>query len=189
MSGPEVAAIVLAAGGSSRLGVPKQLVSVGGETLLERAVRVAREAGCRPILVALGASAERIIGATRLGDAILVRNDTWQEGIASSIRTGIAAVPASPTGVILMVCDQPAVRASHLQLLMQVSERITASRYAGRNGVPAYFPANAFERLRGLKGDRGARELLRDVETIELPGGELDIDTPEDLCRLEDLPG
>lgn len=187
VNGGKVAAIVLAAGGSSRLGRPKQLVRIGSETLLERAVRVAREAGCAPVIVVVGAGAEQIVKQTWLGDAVAVRNEAWEQGMASSIRTGLAGVPAGASGVVLMVCDQPAVHASHLRLLMGAPERVRASRYAGRNGVPAYFPASAFERLRGLEGDAGARELLRDAEGVELPGGEIDIDTSEDVARLQDL--
>ena len=86
-----IAAVVLAAGASTRLGEPKQLIAIGGETLLERAVRTAREAGCAPVVVVLGADAERIRERCDLGDALAVVNEEWQEGMASSIRIGVAA--------------------------------------------------------------------------------------------------
>jgi molybdenum cofactor cytidylyltransferase len=186
-----VAAVVLAAGASSRLGELKQLALLGEETLLERAVRVAREARCEPVMVVMGADYVRVLGNSRLGDAVLVINDEWEEGMASSIRAGVRALrfAAKDTeGVLLMTCDQPAVTAEHLRSLMRRSE-VKASRYAGRNGVPAFFPTECFESLMALTGDAGARELLAEAQYEELAGGELDVDTVEDLARARALFG
>ncbi len=174
-----IAAIVLAAGASTRLGEPKQLIVIGGEALLERAVRTAREAVCAPVVVVLGADAEWIRERCDLGDGLVIVNEDWEEGMASSIRIGVAAVHGVD-GVVLMTCDQPAVTAGHLRKLTATGE-ITASAYAGRRGVPAYFPAAAFSALMRLTGDAGARELLRDAATADLAGGELDVDTAVDL--------
>ncbi len=174
-----VAAVVLAAGESKRLGEPKQLVRLGTETLLERAVRVGQEAGCSPVIVVLGASAASIEAECEFGDAVLVVNDDWAEGMGSSIRAGVSALPDADACVV-MTCDMPAVTAAHLQLLM-VSGEVTASTYAGRRGVPTYFPSAAFPLLMELHGDAGARDLLRSARCVELVGGELDIDTEEDL--------
>jgi molybdenum cofactor cytidylyltransferase len=181
------AAVVLAAGASSRLGEPKQLVTIAGETLLERAVRTAREAGCSPVVVVLGAAAEQIVEQCDLSDAVVVVNELWSEGMGSSVRLGVAAVQGAD-GVVLMTCDQPAVSAGHLRALM-ASGDVAGSAYAGRVGVPAYFPAAGFARLLELRGDRGAREMLRGVAGVELPGGEVDVDTVEDLARAEKLFG
>jgi molybdenum cofactor cytidylyltransferase len=181
------AAVVLAAGASTRLGEPKQLVRIGGEALLERAVRVAREAGCAPIVVVLGAEAERIRAACDLGDAVIVENERWSEGMASSIQTGIRAV-GDVDGAVLMTCDQPAVTVGHLRVLMATGE-VAASAYAGRGGVPAYLPASLFPALMLLRGDAGARELLRTARTVELPGGELDVDTADELAQARALFG
>ena len=175
------AAVILAAGASTRLGEPKQLVRLGGETLLERAVRVAREAGCEPVVVVLGAEAERVLAACDLRGARVVRNEQWREGMASSVRVGVAAADGAD-GVVLMTCDQPAVTAEHLRALM-VSGAVTASAYSGRRGVPAYFPASCFAELMRLTGDAGARELLREASVIDLPGGELDVDTEADQSK------
>src|SRR6266567_5730824 len=87
-----VAALVMAAGASTRLGSPKQLVMLGSETLLERAVRVAREAGCSPVVVVVGAHHVQVLGSNVLGDAVPVINDEWEEGMASSIRLGVRAL-------------------------------------------------------------------------------------------------
>jgi CTP:molybdopterin cytidylyltransferase MocA len=181
------AAVVLAAGASTRLGEPKQLVVIGGETLLDRAVRAAREAGCSPVVVVLGAEAERIAERCELGDAVVVVNPEWKEGMASSIHVGVGAVGGAD-GVVLMTCDQPAVTAEHL-LVLVASGEVTASAYAGRQGVPAYFPAAAFAELLELRGDAGARELLRQAPTVELVGGELDVDTAADRAAAERLFG
>jgi molybdenum cofactor cytidylyltransferase len=178
-----IAAVVLAAGASTRLGEPKQLVMIAGETLLERAVRAAREAGCSPVVVVLGASEEEIVARCDLDDAFVLVNEFWNEGMASSIRVGVGAVQDAD-GVVLMTCDQPAVTAGHLRALMATGQ-VTASAYAGRRGVPAYFPATAFSTLMALQGDAGARDLLRGAPAIELVGGELDVDTAADLAAAE----
>ena len=179
------AAVVLAAGASTRLGEPKQLVVIGGETLLERAVRTARAAGCAPVVVVLGAAAERVRERCDLGGAVVIVNPEWDEGMASSVRAGIGAVGAVD-GVVLMTCDQPAVTAEHLRALMAGGEA-TASAYAGRRGVPAYFPAASFAGLLELRGDAGARELLRGARAIELANGELDVDTVADMDAAKRL--
>jgi len=186
-----IAAVVLAAGASTRLGEPKQLATLGGETLLERAVRVAREAGCSPVVVVVGAHHVQVLGSNVLGDAVPVINDEWEEGMASSIRLGVRALAFAARdaeGVLLMTCDQPAVTAKHLLRLMMRAE-VKASRYAGKNGVPAFFPARYFEKLTELEGDTGARELLAQARYEELENGELDVDTVEDLKRARELFG
>jgi len=185
-----VAAVVLAACASTRLGELKQLAFLGKETLLQRAVRVAREAGCSPVVVVLGAEHSQV-GNSLLSDAVPVINDEWDEGMASSIRLGVRSlrlVAKDAEGVVLMTCDQPAVTAEHLRLLMSRIE-MKASRYAKRNGVPAFFPEEYFDKLMALKGDAGARELLAEARYVELEGGELDVDTVEDLERARALFG
>ena len=178
-----IAAIVLAAGASRRLGEPKQLVKLGNENLLERTVRVAREAGLAPIVAVLGFQSDRILANSTLGDASIVVNHQWEEGMASSIRVGVGtAHTLAPEleGFIILACDQPAVTPQHLQSIASATT-VTASSYAGRCGVPAYFPAASLEQLMELSGDAGARELLQAANSIELPHGELDVDTPGDL--------
>ena len=182
-----VAAIILAAGESRRLGRPKQLVLWHGETLLDRAVRVAREADCSPVVVVLGASFDEVRAGCRLEGALVVVNESWREGMASSVRAGIAALEpfaSNLRGALLLVCDQPAVTAEHLKALAADPTAICASSYAGRNGVPAFFPPSSFAALAELHGDAGARSLLQAAQAIELPGGEVDIDTAEDLAKL-----
>jgi molybdenum cofactor cytidylyltransferase len=186
-----VAAVVLAAGASTRLGELKQLAFLGEEKLLERAVRVAREAGCSPVVVVLGSEHAQVLGNSLLGDIVPIINDEWEEGMASSIRIGVRTVTfvaKDAKGAVLMTCDQPAVTREHLHVLM-TSDEVTASLYAGRRGVPAYFPADAFQQLTNLRGDVGARDLLWSARCEELTGGELDVDTLEDLERARQLFG
>ena len=180
------AAIILAAGASTRLGEPKQLVMLGGERLLERAIRIARQAGCEPVVVVLGAAAETILAVCNLDEAAIVINADWEEGMAASISCGVAAVDGEVDGAVIMACDQPAVTSAHLQSLMSAQE-VTASLYADRRGIPAYFLAASFEDLMDLQGDSGARDLLKSVRTVQLQGGELDVDTPAEMKRAQEL--
>jgi molybdenum cofactor cytidylyltransferase len=180
-----VGAVVLAAGASKRLGEPKQLVGLGLETLLERAVRVACQAGSSPVVVVLGASAELIRAGCKLQNVVVVTNERWAEGMGSSIQVGVEAL-GDVEACIIMTCDMPAVTVTHLHSLMAADE-VTGSSYAGRRGVPAYFPKHIFPTLLELTGDTGARDLLRSARCVELIGGELDIDTAEDLAKARSL--
>lgn len=186
-----VAAVVLAAGESRRMGEAKQLIELGGERLLERAVRVAGEAGCSPVVVVLGARAEEIVAACELREARVVVNPDWTEGMGASVRAGVRAVDGA-AGVLLMTCDQPGVTPAHLLELARIGQEqgvAVASSYPGdggveKRGVPAYFPASCFRKLGALGGDAGARALLADAVAVPLPLGELDVDTPEALARV-----
>jgi molybdenum cofactor cytidylyltransferase len=192
-----VAAIILAAGESRRLGQPKQLLAFQGESLLARAIRLANEAGAWSVLVVLGANFETIRAAIDSSNAIPVHNDRWRQGMGSSIEAGMRALSVcapEADGVLLMGCDQPRLTADHLRALIAVFEGqsaavIAASSYAGVQAVPAVFSRAAFAELRALRGDKGARRVIESapcpVVAMEFPGGEVDIDSPEDLAALE----
>lgn len=188
-AGGETAVVILAAGASRRLGESKQMIEVGGERLLDRAVRVAAEAELGPVVVVLGASAGRVAAECDLRRAWVVVNSGWEEGMGSSVRVGVELVAGMPavTGVVVMTCDMPEISAGHLRGL--VGDEVVGSGYGGRVGVPAYFPRRVFGALMELRGDAGARELLRGAGCVELVGGEVDVDTREDLERVRERMG
>lgn len=189
------AALILAAGASTRLGQPKQLLRLGGESLLRRTARLAIAARCAPVFVVLGYAAERMRPELDGLSATVIVNEQWTEGMGSSLRCGIAALTQShppPHAVLLLVCDQPRLTAEHLQTLLHRHETgsspITASFYAQRDGVPAVLAASLFPGLLACTGDRGARDLIRSqadtVQRVPWPDGELDLDRPEDLAKF-----
>jgi len=187
-----IAAVILAAGASRRMGSgrPKQLMELEGEPLVRRAARTALQAGYNPTIVVLGYQAEEVEGALAGLPASPVVNTTWNEGMASSIRAGIEAVPLDAAAALLLACDQPAVDGFFLIAMLHAHrrepDRIIAAAYAGTVGIPALFPRRCFEAMQDLAGDRGARALLAepDVLTLPLPGGELDIDTISDYEEM-----
>jgi molybdenum cofactor cytidylyltransferase len=188
-----VPAIILAAGASSRLGQPKQRVLFQGETLLNRAIRIAHEACANPVAAVLGADFENIRASIRDKGVMIVFNDSWQQGIASSIKAGLSSVGLSSVGVLILGCDQPYLSAAHLRALLErfetsASRVIVASTYAGVRGMPAIFPQAVFAQLASLEGDKGARALLGappvPLEEVEFNRGQIDIDTPDDLAQL-----
>lgn len=190
----ESAVVILAAGGSRRLGRPKQLVEIEGQSLVRRAAEAALEAKSGPVYVVVGAEVIRVRKALEGLPVELVVNDAWKEGIASSIRAAIDAIerrerPAET--IMLMLCDQPGVSGDVLRWLVDAYRatrtHVVASRYPEGPGVPALFHAELFPALKTLGGDIGARQLIRhldrDVVTIPFAMSE-DIDTAEDLVRF-----
>jgi molybdenum cofactor cytidylyltransferase len=161
-------AIVLAAGSSTRLGTPKQDLLFRGETLLQRASRIAHAVADETIVITLE------------------NNPNADEGIASSIHAGVER--AGDARILITLCDQPFVSVEHLRALLAIDAPIVASGYRGIAGVPAAFAPRFIPELLALRGDRGARAVIeahRD-ETVVVPFEEAgtDIDTPEDLGRL-----
>ncbi len=185
-----IAGVVLAAGSSTRLGRPKQnliLDESTGETLVERAVRVAIEAELAPVIVVVRSEVDSGFAVQQMG-AVIVPNDKPAEGMASSIRLGThVARMVKATGAVVMTCDQVMLSSQHIEALCRDTEQITGSRYAGRTGVPAYFPAAIFDQLERLTGDAGARELLRGAAFVENEALSVDIDTVEDVARATAL--
>lgn len=180
------AAVVLAAGASTRLGEPKQLAMLAGETLLERAVRTAREAELSPVIVVVKDAA--LIERVEAGGAQGLLNRRAEEGMSTSIRAGVYRAEAMKAdGVVLMTCDQPGVTAEHLRALCAEPEATAGSGYAGKVGIPAYFPAVRFAELMKLQGDAGARALLRGARSVLCEELGLDVDTEEDLKRAREI--
>lgn len=183
-----VAAVILAAGASRRLGRAKQNVIVAGETLLQRAIRVAREAVLSPVIVVSRANADYTNASGSDGSVIMAINPEPDEGLGSSIRCGIAEASChGVAGAVILACDQPMLCVDHLHSLVEDESRITGSGYAGSIGVPAYFPVASFPSLLQLHGDIGARKLLIGAHSISAEDLALDIDTDQDLAAAATL--
>jgi molybdenum cofactor cytidylyltransferase len=186
-----LAGLLLAAGGSSRLGQPKQLYVWQGQTLVERAADVLLSlcgGGVTVVTGAESAAVERVLGQRQLN---IVENQDWQSGMAGSLASGIAAAETDADGVLVMLCDQPQVTAADLARLAEVWKKHPASpvaaSYSGVIGVPAIIPLNLLLIADLSEADGGARGLLRhreDVRAMDMPNAALDIDTPADLQNL-----
>ncbi|HVN45194.1 MAG TPA: nucleotidyltransferase family protein [Steroidobacteraceae bacterium] len=186
-------AVVLAAGASTRFGSAKQLVRVAGRPLLHTAVTRAAEVTGNALIVVLGSSAAELAPLLRHSPGSVVVNQDWREGLASSIRAGVARLPAACSAVLLLLADQAAVTTDDLRRLAgswrKQPHHIAAALYGGGCGAPAIFPRSSFGALRELRGDTGARALLLRnpdrVVRVSMPSAAIDIDTPEDLLALE----
>jgi len=180
----KIAGVVLAAGASNRLGRPKQSIVIGGETLVERAARVAREAGLSPVMVVVAPVGDYGHSLQQQG-YLVVLNESADEGIAASIRSGIRAARAlKAEGAVLLACDQPTLTADHLRQLCAEAQSICGSGYAGKVGIPAYFPTSIFPSLLQLQGDTGARDLLHNARSVRSENLSYDIDTEADIAQL-----
>jgi molybdenum cofactor cytidylyltransferase len=189
------AVLLLAAGGSLRLGRPKQLLDIEGESLLRHSLRVTLEAGLGPVIVVLGAHAKEVQTSLEEEPVQVVYNADWQEGMAASIRCGIAhlqEINPSVQSVILMVCDQPHLSSDILQNLvaahLKTGKPIVTCSYADTFGPPTLFHQSMFAEMLQLKGDVGARSILKahanNVEAIPFPEGVVDIDTETDYRNI-----
>lgn len=190
-----IGVIILAAGDSSRLGTLKQLLIYEGKTLLQHSIQLAFDSIAHPVVVVVGAHADRIKKETDFNSAHIIVNADWQEGMASSIRCGIKALVEIDTfteGAVLMLCDQPFVTSALLNDLTAVHQNtgkaIVASSYSDTLGVPAFFHKSIFPELLQLKDDSGAKGIIqqhaKEVEAVAFPQGNVDIDTSADYQEL-----
>ncbi len=187
---------VLAAGASTRLGRPKQLVPFHGEPLVRHAVRAALESSCASVAVIVGAEHERVEAALSGLDARSLVNGDWREGVASSVRAAVAwARGEEADGLVLLLADQPLLTTQHVDDLaaaIRGGAPAAGSSYDGVIGVPAAFAASQFEALSQLRGDRGAAGVLRgasDVKKVSWPAGEIDVDRESDVIGLANIEG
>jgi molybdenum cofactor cytidylyltransferase len=187
-----VGAILLAAGGSRRLGRPKQLVPFRGEALVRRAARIAVEADLSPVVVVIAPGAGAVREALAGLPVELVENALAAAGVGTSVTAGVArlqAIAPSVSGVVLLVCDQPLLESDHLRALLARREAtnlpVIASEYEGVLGVPALFGAEVLGELGALEGDIGARQVIRRdparVAAVAFPQGALDVDEEQDV--------
>lgn len=191
----DVGLIILAAGASTRMGTPKQLLRYGEQSLIGHVVEAAIASVCHPIIVVLGAYAERIKPEINSEQVHIVENPLLGEEISTSIRVGIEAlnvINKEAKAVVLMVCDQPFISPQLINQLVEVHETtlkpIVASQYANTLGVPALFHSTLFAKLTRLSGTDGARQVikkyLQKVLAIPFPEGLFDLDTPDDYEQL-----
>ena len=196
---PDLWSLVLAAGGSRRLGTPKQLLRIRGERLLSRTINAAEAVTPGRVVVVVGAEALklRLLIRRHHPRTHTVDNSRWADGMAGSLRVGLAVLPQGAVAALLLLSDQPEVGEASLRRLIQAWRRrpgkAAAAAYGDVVGVPAILPRALWREARQLRGDAGARGLLRMGQTVatavDMPEAAWDIDSPADLERQEqDLP-
>lgn len=189
------AVVVLAAGGSNRLGQAKQLLTRGGETLVHRSVRLGLETSPAQVLVIVGANAELISAGVADLQCDVVSNSDWQSGMAGSLHVAGAHLSASVQSVLVLVCDQPALERRHLDALLEGARTTdagcAATMHGDALGVPAVVPRDWFASMQAT-GDRGFGARLGEqraagIFRLEVPELALDIDSSEDLAKARKI--
>lgn len=185
---------ILAAGNSSRLGRPKQLVEYKDTTLLQNTIDAVGDIALSKQYLVLGANAADIIPVVDLRDFQVLTNKEWVHGIASSINIAVHAAQSNPEiqHLLILLSDQPFVSTELIWELITVHERnkkITTCGYAGQRGVPAIFSKDYFEELMELHGDVGAKSIIKKhyehTAVVDFELGTFDIDTEEDVEKLK----
>jgi molybdenum cofactor cytidylyltransferase len=192
-----LAAVILAAGGSSRMGQPKQLLKFRGISLLRRAIETAQAVPADQVIVVLGCAADQLLPEVEATGASVVLNDQWMEGVSTSLRGGLAAVSSDARGVFVYPADMPLVTPDLLRELahrQQVSGRPAAmTEVSGLRGVPVFITRSLFPALMIQEGDVGGAQYLRahpeSVEAVHFDDADVirDVDRPEDYTRLLEL--
>lgn len=182
-----VAGVVLAAGESRRMGFAKLLLQHRGQSLLARAVATAGQV-CDTVWAVVGAYPRRYGNEAKAAGAEVVVNPDWEEGLASSLRRGIEALPPGFGAALILLADQPFVEKGHLEALLERRRTdgcdLVLSRYEGVLGAPALVDRSLFPQIANLRGDRGARALTPVASSVgEVPlRAAHDVDTPEDAA-------
>jgi len=192
----KIGVIILAAGSSSRLGYPKQLVEFKGIPLLQRSIDVAESLEFDTKILVLGAKEDEINKKIDRRNFKVVINENWEEGMSTSIRKGISEalkLEKEMEHILIMLSDQPLVTKDKIEELIRVQldskKQTTFSEYAGDIGVPAIFSREIFSDLKKLKGDQGAKKLIYDKNfqfgTVKSEDGNFDVDTTADVELLK----
>ncbi len=191
-----IAAVILAAGASTRFGRPKQLLDWGETPLLAHVTGVTLSAGFAPVIVVLGCRAEAARAALErfAHPTQIVMNWRWQQGMSTSVQTGLAALPPTTEAAIFLQCDQPLVTADLLREMAarfkETDAPIVHPTHAGQRSTPVLFARRLFPELAAITGDEGGRSLIaryaKDVAAVEVadPDVLVDVDTPADYERL-----
>jgi len=186
----QVAAVILAAGSSTRFGSPKQLAMIAGRTMLEAVCEIARRASLDPVIAVVPP------GLAVPSDVVPELNDAPQEGLSRSLRMGLAAVPAEVGGALVLLGDQPTLLVATIRAILDAprGERtVIAASAEGRIGPPVLLLRAAFAVAHGATGDEGLRSILARrpelVTTVEVGEHAPDVDTADDLAALADIRG
>jgi len=190
-----IAVLILAAGASSRMGTPKQILPWKDTTLLGHAIRTAKASQTAKIFVVLGANSEEIRPTISEEGIVVLNNQNWQNGLGTSIAAGIEQFKTNEKlydAVLIMLVDQPLISADYLNQLIQSfhesKKGIVATAYGSRAGVPAIFSPTYFSELGKLNDDYGAKKILNnhdsDLITLYPKGIEQDVDTPDHYKAL-----
>ncbi len=186
------AIIILAAGASSRMGAPKQLLLVDGKTLIKRICETAMETPCHPVVAVLGANKSLICKETDRMPITVIDNPQWENGMSSSIKIGLAGAyltEKSLEAIIFLTVDMPYVSAKLINKMIEKAEsdekiEIVACKYENQLGIPVLFKRALFTNLLELSGDEGAKKIVVEhknkVAFIDFPEGRIDLDTVEE---------
>ncbi|TBW27152.1 NTP transferase domain-containing protein [Gramella sp. KN1008] len=194
----KIGVVILAAGASSRLGSPKQLVEFHGKALLQHMIDIAASMDFYSKVLVLGANLDQVKDGIDSADFAVVNNDDWEKGMASSIRKGLKRsleIEEELDHLLILLSDQPFVTKEEIRKLisrqLQNDIKATFSQYNEDIGVPAIFSKEAFSDLRNLRGDHGAKKLIYQKEfefkTVRFQKGDFDVDTKEDVELLKQL--
>ncbi|WP_414517726.1 nucleotidyltransferase family protein [Nostoc sp. PCC 9305] len=190
-----IAIMILAAGASTRMGTPKQLLLYQGRSFLQYITEIAIASVCQPVVVVLGANAEQIHPQIKQLPIKVVKNSDWASGMSTSIKSGLELLnnlPQKIEAVVITLCDQPFVSPQIINQLVDTyystKKPIIACEYGDTLGVPALFSQTFFSELATLKETSGAKRVinhnLNEVFSIPFPLGGIDIDTPKDYEQL-----
>jgi molybdenum cofactor cytidylyltransferase len=189
--------VLLAAGSSSRLGQPKQLLPFKGTTLVAERVKSILNIASpgSELIVVTGAARDRVLHSLD-GQAFKeCFNAVYRDGMSGSLKKGLEAISPTSSGCMILLVDQPFISPQHLIEMAakweKNEDKIVAASYAGLHGVPVIFPRSYFRLLLSLQGDQGARKALahltpEEIVSYHLPEAGVDIDTVEDLKQLDD---
>lgn len=191
----QTAILILAAGQSQRLGRPKQLLEYEGQSLINRLIDTVTKDGKFPVTLVLGAQAPQIENQLIERQLTIAINENWIEGMAGSLKLGLEKIMVeqpSVDGVMILVCDQPFIGKEQIHSLIQLQHStgypMAACYYSNASGTPALFHKSIFPELMNLKGDTGARKIIKsresEVAKLHFDKGFLDIDTEEDYIQL-----
>ena len=185
--------LILAAGNSSRLGSPKQLIEFEGQTLIERITEIALTIS-EEVLIVLGGNADQILPKLAKFESTIstVFNPDWEEGMGTSIRIGVEKLAKNSDSIIVLLSDQPFISKVLLQNMVQIYAKmqnpIISCVYNNTLGVPILFNKSIFSELLKLSGDKGAKSFLHlyenKISTVDFPEGIIDIDTIDDVKKM-----